>query len=241
MAIPEQIMNEIVDNAKADWPDDKDMQNYIIKSEIDAYRKFEKIDFSGISEKIRDTILAESKDNYYGNWEERVEFIEEEISALREIENISKDTIDKQLLDKLKKDASAQNEYSFTAQLEFIQDKIRKIESSQKIKTEIEPIKDILIAIEDIIGNSCYNDNIQNYSSWGELESVGRSFRYPVKFSNGENEYKRRSVSKDIPAEDLMTGHYAFGANQLNIYRAIYKALKYLEKEHEFVIPQSLD
>ncbi|CAK7054670.1 MAG: hypothetical protein DELT_01162 [Desulfovibrio sp.] len=234
MKTKEQVMESIVKQAKETWPDDKEMQNYMIKNELDAYREFEKIDFSDISPENKETILSDS-DSYYDDWEDRVDFIRSEIDAIIKIEKISTKSSDELLLEQWKNEA-ATSEYSFCSQLDFIERKIKQSENIKKTRKEIDPIKHILIAMEDIVGNSCYNDNIQNYGSWGELESTGRSFRYPVSFSNETSKYKRRTVPKEIPAEDLMTGYYAFGANQLNIYSALYDILKYLEKECGLII-----
>ena len=92
--------------------------------------------------------------------------------------------------------------------------------------------------MEAIIGEECYNDNIQNYSAWGVWEGEGRSFRYPVTvLRNGETE-KRRSRFDDLQAEELITGHYRFGANELSIHRALVKIIDMLEADYGLKVPR---
>ncbi|WP_124552186.1 hypothetical protein [Methylophilus methylotrophus] len=89
-----------------------------------------------------------------------------------------------------------ENEDYYAAQLEFLQNKVRKHASIIATRSQIDPIKALLIELEKIVGNECYNGNIQNYGSWGELESEGRKFRYPVKFYTGSREKK---CGKSLP------------------------------------------
>lgn len=96
----------------------------------------------------------------------------------------------------------------------------------------LEQKREVFVEIERIIGNSCYNGNIQNYSSWGVLESEGREFRYPLTYHDERGSHKCYTVSKDVPMKALLTGHYAFGANQLYIFEAIQRIVSYLEAEY---------
>jgi hypothetical protein len=59
------------------------------------------------------------------------------------------------------------------------------------------------------------------------------------KFFNGVTDYKTRNVAKDIPSEDLITGYYAFGANELSIYRALNKIVKHLVKNYGLKLPKA--
>jgi hypothetical protein len=40
----------------------------------------------------------------------------------------------------------------------------------------------VLLQLENIIGNECYNANIQNWGPNGVFEGEGREFRYPITF-----------------------------------------------------------
>jgi hypothetical protein len=241
MTIPDSILEEIRARAKESWPNDRDMQEYIVKEEIDGYRQFQSVDFSGIPKKQKEQIIKLVQEMYEDEgWAERALELQEEVEAFKELKKYNPPNIPTELINQWKKEAEEDeyNEGSFRFQLEDVQNKVRRYESIKNIRKEIDPIKQLLIELENIIGNECYNSNIQNYSCWGELESEGRSFRYPVKFYNGKEEYKTRNVKKDIPSEELITGYYPFGANELNIYRALHKVLKHLEMNYGFKIPK---
>jgi hypothetical protein len=236
MTIPDSIMEQIRKGAKEEWPDDKDMQTYTVKEEIESYRTFENIDYSGISEIEKKQIIQNEKESFE-SWGIFASSVEDEVKALKEIKNLNYPDIESQVLNKWLSKAKKDNEYYYQGQIDYITSNVKQYYEIQETRKEIDPIKDLLIQLENIIGNECYNKNIQNYSSWGGLESKGRSFRYPVKFFNGESEYKKHDVKNDIPSEELITGYYPFGANELNIYRGLHKVLKYLEKNHKLELP----
>lgn len=90
---------------------------------------------------------------------------------------------------------------------------------------------DLLLSLEWIVGNECYNANIQNWGPHGVFEGEGREFRYPITFLNTDGKkIKRRGNAEDLPKEVVLTGHYAFGANELHIMRALDRVLRYLEE-----------
>lgn len=93
--------------------------------------------------------------------------------------------------------------------------------------------------MENIIGSECYNDNIQNYSSWGVWEEEGRSFRYPVTYIRDDWEEKRRGSVADLHPEVLITGYYKFDANELNIYRALVRIVDILQSNYGLRITNS--
>lgn len=236
MNIPSEIIDKIKRDAEEDWPDDKQMQSDTVKEEICAYENFTKIDFSKISETEKQFIFIAAKE-IYPTWDEITSSVGEEIEALVSLKVYSSSIVTVEELQVLKVEAKSQNENSFCDQLEHIEHKIGRIETARKTRKEIDPLKDLLIQLENIVGNECYNGNIQNYSSWGELDSEGRSFRYPVNFLKEASKYKRKHISKDIPSEELITGFYAFGANELSIYRALHKVVKYLENNYGLKLP----
>jgi hypothetical protein len=92
----------------------------------------------------------------------------------------------------------------------------------------------LLMELERIVGKQCYNGNIQNYGPGGMFEGEGRSFRYPLTvIEDGKN---AKVYDRELPANVVMTGHYAFGANQLHIVRALDKILEHLEQNHQLKI-----
>ncbi len=90
--------------------------------------------------------------------------------------------------------------------------------------------KALLIELELIIGNLCYNANTQNRGPGGILESEGREFRYPITFRENDGRKTRKyRVDKDIHSDTILTGYYAFGANQLHIMKGLDEVLDHLE------------
>lgn len=91
----------------------------------------------------------------------------------------------------------------------------------------------LLADLEYVVGSNCYNGSIQNWGPGGTFEGTGRGFRYPLTLIDDEgNKIKRRYRVDDVPPERLITGHYAFGANQLQIVLALEEVLQHLEKNY---------
>ena len=93
--------------------------------------------------------------------------------------------------------------------------------------------KQLLIELEDIIGNEFYNANIQNWGPGGVFEGEGRALRYPVIFRDKDGKsIKTKHVDTALPSETIITGIYKFGANELSIMRALDLMLSHLERRH---------
>ena len=228
--IPEEVLNEIIARAKSEWPDDRGMQKYCVSEEKEGYAKLQTIDFGEFAH-LKDEFIESARASV-DDWSEVSDLVESELDAYRGLFNFSVEGLAPEFIEEWKAEASRENEGYYAGQLEFLQGKARKHASIIATREQIDPIKKLLIELEEIVGNECYNGNIQNYGSWGELESEGRKFRYPVKFYTGSGESKKWSVPPDIPSEELITGYYAFGANELNIYRALYKIVSHLQGEY---------
>lgn len=102
--------------------------------------------------------------------------------------------------------------------------------------------RNLLVRMESILGNECYNANIQNYGPGGAREAEGRSFRYPVMLRDAEGG-KIKVRTPLIPAtatDDMVRGaYYAFGANQLDVMAGMERILQYLETHHGLVVAPS--
>ncbi|MBZ9755261.1 hypothetical protein LB524_08180 [Mesorhizobium sp. ESP6-5] len=62
--------------------------------------------------------------------------------------------------------------------------------------------KTLLIKFESIIGNECYNANIQNWGPGGVFQGEGREFRYPITFRDEEGtKIKKRYVDENMKAD----------------------------------------
>jgi hypothetical protein len=91
----------------------------------------------------------------------------------------------------------------------------------------------LLLELESIIGNECYNGNIQNWGANGTFLGEGRSFRYPITFNNEDgSKIKKRYPDFSLPSNIIKTGYYAFGANKLSIIRALDSVIEHLETEY---------
>lgn len=227
---PEEVLNEIVARAKSEWPDDREMQKFCISEEKEGYAKLQAIDFGEFAH-LRDEFIESARASFDA-WNDVFDSVGSELDAYRELLNFSVEGLAPEIIEEWKAQARRENEGYYAGQLEFLQGKARKHASIIATREQIDPIKKLLIELEEIVGNECYNGNIQNYGSWGELESEGRQFRYPVKFYTGSGESKKWTVPPSIPSEELITGYYAFGANELNIYRALYKIVSHLREEY---------
>ena len=228
--IPEEVLNEIIARAKNEWPDDRQMQKHCISEEKEGHARLQCIDFGDLLE-LKDEFIESARESFDA-WNEVCDSVESELSAYRELLEFSAEGLSQAIIDEWKTQARKEHEGYYAGQLEFLENKVRKHVSILATRQQIDPIKALLIELEQIVGNECYNGNIQNYGSWGELESEGRQFRYPVKFYTGSGESKKWTVSPDIASEELITGYYAFGANELNIYRALFKVVSHLREKY---------
>ncbi|EHY9861262.1 hypothetical protein K5B43_004601 [Vibrio parahaemolyticus] len=91
----------------------------------------------------------------------------------------------------------------------------------------------LLLELEELIGDECYNGNIQNWGPNSTFLGEGRSFRYPITFiGEDEEKIKRKYIDRSLNKNVVQTGYYAFGANRLNIIRGLDQVLSYLESEY---------
>ena len=103
------------------------------------------------------------------------------------------------------------------------------------MKKPTEKRRRLLQKLEHIIGKHCYNDFIQNWEGWDHVYD-GRQFRYPVKFLKNRESTKIKHTSYSAKSEDILSGHYNFGANDLLIMKALDEVVGFLEKEYRFSV-----
>lgn len=98
--------------------------------------------------------------------------------------------------------------------------------------------RQLLIEIEKILSR-VYNQF--SATMHGGYPEEGRFFNYPVRFIKkdgvvrkfkGISDYVRGPMSL-LDDEELLSGHYALGANEMPIYKNIERVLVYLESEFE--------
>lgn len=234
--LPTDIRAEIHAGAKAEWPGDREMQEYYIASEVSGYLAFQAADFSA-AEPAKDIILSRAFEDC-DTWEYRAQFVEEEIAAFAELQNLVADDVPVEKILQFKQQAATEYDW-YQHQISEVHRAIDGYRYIQRTRETIAPIRELLVRMEGIIGAECYNGNIQNYSSWGEWDGEGRSFRYPVTFIRNGAEEKRRSRTADLAHEELVTGYYKFGANELSVYRALVRIIDMLEAEYGFERPKA--
>lgn len=105
--------------------------------------------------------------------------------------------------------------------------------NKREIDDEIGPIKELLIELEQIVGNECFNINkAEPWRRWGVLEPTCERLRYPLTFETGyDKTVKIHVVPANITNTDFISGKYVFGGNQLDIVRGLYKVLKHLKSK----------
>lgn len=104
--------------------------------------------------------------------------------------------------------------------------------------------RQLLVQLESILGNECYNASIQNYGPGGVREAAGRSFRYPVtlRAADGSTTKVRATTVPPTATDDMVRGaYYAFGANQLDVMSALEKIIGHLEKHHGLVVEKQAE
>ena len=228
--VPEEILALMRAAAELEWPGDRDMQEWTLENEASAYQFIHDLDF-GAANAVRDAIVREA-DEYSETWEDRSTIVLAEVEAFNALQVLHPDDVPADLVADLKSRATAEDD-RYEQQLDAVNSGIEHYRYVRRTRAAVEPRRDLLVRMERILGSECYNDNIQNYSSWGVWEGEGRSFRYPVTFVRAGKPEKRRQKTDDLAAEELLTGHYKFGANDVSVYRALMKIVDMLEKDYD--------
>ncbi len=235
--IPTNILEEIHAAACEQWPNNKRMQDHMIEGEMQGYLVLQTIDFEPALS-VKDSILKKAEESWH-TWKERASFVRDEIKAFAELQAMPPEDVPANIVSEAKVMAEADSGW-YCMQIRYVERILQRYRNNQRTRAKVEPICELLQRMERIIGNCCYNGNIQNYESWGVLESTGRSFRYPVTFDKQDGTgVKRWDVQDDLAAEMLITGHYKFGANEMNIYRALVAIVDLLQDEYGLQLPDA--
>lgn len=222
-------MAAICKAAKEYWDGDADMVKHSIDTEVEAYRTLQDIDF-GAAGAARQEIL-DAATEAADSWEDRLATVENEVAAFQELQG-DFDNVPATLVLKLKAEAVQEHAGDYSSQRDHVVNGINAYLYVEALSARIGPVSDLLIKMERIIGSECYNGKIQNYGPGGVWEGEGRSFRYPVKFLDGDEAQKHWTVPADIAPEVLMTGRYQFGSNELSIFRALAKIVEMFERDY---------
>ena len=236
--LPPAIKKAIKSAATSEWPGDRAMQSQMIDDEARAYLAIQAFDF-GLAEPHREFIVAEAH-MHFESWEDREFFVRREVEAFGELQTLDTSEIELEELAEILAAAEDADDW-FSMRRDSLKNRIASSKYIRDVREEVEPIRDLLVRMEAIIGSECYNGSIQNYSSWGVWEGEGRAFRYPISFIEKGRKIKRWHSRGDITAEALMTGHYKFGANELNIFRALSRIVRFLEQDYGLKLPRTED
>ena len=181
-------------------------------------------------------IISQIKSKAGEDWADDPDMIQDtidtEVDAYQELRTMRPDNIPDSVLAELRQSAEQKHPKDYSEQLQYVEGRIEHYLYVQQLNERIEPIKELLIKMENIIGEECYNANIQNYGPWGVWEGEGRSFRYPITFLVNGEDNKCHTTNSNIKPEVLMTGRYRFGANELNVFRALEKLVAMLQNEY---------
>lgn len=226
-------------NSMPDWCKAWDSRLEYVSDEVAAFIAIQEFDF-GAAEHQRDKILANAMElEFNESWEDRLRYIRAEAKACQEIIGLSADELAPDTLERLKMEAAEDDGvYDFESELGFLRSKIDQLRNIRRTRAKVEPIRELLERMEKIIGSECYNGHIQNYGPGGVWEGEGRSFRYPVRFVR-HDEREGFAHRKSLEAEELVTGYYKFGANELSIYRALVHVVDMLEAEYGLKIDRT--
>ena len=234
--IPTDIMAAIRKAAKKYWDGDADMVKHSVDTEVEAYGALQEIDF-GAAVTVRKQILdgaTEAADS----WADRLSIVENEVAAFQELQ-AKFDNVPAALVRKLKAEALQEHSGDYGSQRDHVVNGINAYLYVEELRARIGPVSDLLIKMERIVGSECYNGRIQNYGPGGVWEGEGRSFRYPVKFLDGDDARKHWTVPADIAPEVLVTGRYQFGSNELSIFRALAKIIEMIEQDYGVRLAQA--
>ena len=166
------------------------------------------------------------------------DMIDDEIEAYQELHAMEIENVPNSMLEELKHAAEREHPADYSEQRDYVTNGVKSYLYVQGLREKIEPIRELLIKMERIIGSECYNANIQNYGPRGVWEDEGCSFRYPITFIVNDEDDRHRTVPSNTNPEVLMTGRYKFGANELSIFRALEKVVEMLQDDYGLQLPE---
>jgi hypothetical protein len=150
---------------------------------------------------------------------------------------VAPDDLPLDFFEELKREAAHQND-SFSGQLHDVTARIEQYRYARATRAKIEPVRELLIRMEEIIARDGYNPYTRNYGPGGVRQGDGRKQRYSAIYVKDGEVLGAGTRPKDMPAEVLITGQYRFGANRLAIHSALLKVLDMLEADYGLKIPR---
>jgi len=214
----ELIHKQIEKYAAKEWPDDAEMQEYTIEEELNAHGSFMLLSkTNSIDPKLIQQIFQEDGTV---SWCDRLSSLEIELEAGEKIRELIKDAhLPQEVLLEILDTAEKENPVSIYERHVCIEAAINQYRRDQYIATEVAPRRELLISLENILARSCSNYHADNY-------------RYPLTISSGIKQRKIRLVDDSVSNELLLTGSYEFGANSLEVYKALLEMIRHIEERY---------
>lgn len=124
-----------------------------------AYLELDALDF-GTAASFRESIIIAAVSEISEGWDERLSMAKLEIEAFQELHAARFDGVPAKEISPLKKEAEQSFPDDFTGQHGHVMAGARRLIYVRDLRARIEPIKNLLIDMEGIIGDECYNANI---------------------------------------------------------------------------------
>lgn len=231
--IPSDVLDAIMAAAKEWWEDDPEQLAVVIDEEIDCYRRFHSFDFGDAAAHKVQIIKYANDVEVWGNWEDCLATLAAEVEACIALQSSDTQDVSEKFVEQCRVTAADLHPESFVDQLNHVENEIGRVRYIADVREKVEPVRLLVTEIERVLGSRCYNSKIQNYGAGGVWEGEGRSFRYPLSTIDDESRSRKHwTVPEAIPAEELITGLYKFGANELGVVRAIFDIIELIEKRY---------
>lgn len=201
-----------------------------IRSEIECYQKYTSLkNKSDLPEQIKSDIenifIECNSDDYKGSrvfsWEELYKLAVSDYKAYKKLSEFKDSEVPKALFEKWIEQEFDEGWCYIELCSTNIMRKVSEYKEDLAIRRRIDPIKKLLIDLEDIVARNCYNEGIGNY------------IRYPIKYINKEHCEVKTETASSLQSEQLLRSYYSFGANRLEIYKALEEIVEYLKNNHD--------
>lgn len=228
MAINKEVLDGIKKRASRILPEP--LQKVHIDSEIEGFERIERLDVDGVPKEVVDSIKECGLATHDG-FRARADYIERDIAAYKSLRSYSDARIPEDRLLEIRRDAAKTYPQQYFSQQSRLEDRIALEIRNISTRSQVDPIKALLIELERLIGSECYIDNPNSFDQ----------YRYPLKREVYEKTYTIKQVSESIPAEDLLGLYYLFGKNRLYIFSGLLKVVERLQERYSVHLSKDTD
>jgi hypothetical protein len=238
--IPADIIAEIRATAQAVWPNIHELQDELIDAELNGYLAFQSADF-GAAQPAKALIVDTAMDPGL-TWEERASELKDQIAAYCEIQSLEPTDVPSEIFAEMKRQA-AQDVGYYTSELSELKAAIDSYSYAHQEVEKVRPILDLLVRMEEIIGQECYQNYSSNGQIWGEWIESGEGhspFHDLVTYIQDGKVEKHQSDVADLQREEFVKGLFEFDPNALSIIRAMIRVIEMLEADYGFERPTAI-